>query len=46
MFALNLLKRPPLELPNGHFIKLGTGLESEECAIITPILVGNTDLFT
>jgi len=35
----------PLELPNGHFIKLGTGLESEERDIITPILVGNTNLF-
>jgi len=34
-----------LELPNGHFIKLGTGLESEERDIITPILVGNTNLF-
>jgi len=34
-----------LELSNGHSIKLGTGLESEERAIITPILVGNTDLF-
>ena len=35
----------PLELSNGHFIKLGIGLESEERAIITPILVGNTNLF-
>jgi len=35
----------PLELPNGHFIKLGTDLESEERDIITPILVGNTNLF-
>jgi len=35
----------PLELPNGHFIKLGTGLESEEHDIITPILVGNMNLF-
>ena len=35
----------PLELPNGHFIKLGIGLESEERDIITPILVGNTNLF-
>ena len=35
----------PLKLPNGHFIKLGTGLESEERDIITPILVGNTNLF-
>jgi len=35
----------PLELPNGHSINLGTGLNSDERAIITPILVGNTDLF-
>jgi len=35
----------PLELPNGHFIKLGTGLESKERDIITPILIGNTNLF-
>ena len=35
----------PLELLNGHFIKLSTGLEYEERDIITPILVGNTDLF-
>ena len=35
----------PLELPNGNSIKLGTELESEERAIITPILVDNTDLF-
>jgi len=36
----------PLELPNGHSINLDTGLNSNECAIITPILVSNTDLFT
>jgi len=35
----------PLELRNGHFIKLGTSLESEERDIITPILVSNTNLF-
>jgi len=35
----------PLELPNGHSINLGTGLNSNERAIITPILVSNTDLF-
>ena len=35
----------PLELPNGHSINLGTGLNSDERAIITPILVSNTDLF-
>ena len=34
-----------MELPNGHFIKLGTGLESEERDVMTPILVGNIDLF-
>ena len=36
----------PLELPNGHSINLGTGLNSDERAIITPILVSNTNLFT
>ena len=35
----------PLELPNGHSINLGTGLNSDERAIITPILVSNTDIF-
>jgi len=35
----------PLELPNGHSINLGTGLNSDERAIITPILTNNTDLF-
>jgi len=35
----------PLELPNGHSINLGTSLNSDERAIITPILVNNTDLF-
>ena len=35
----------PLELPNGHFINLGTGLNSDERAIITPILINNIDLF-
>jgi len=35
----------PLELPNGRFIKIGTGLESEQHDIITPTLVGNTNLF-
>jgi len=35
----------PLELPNGHSINLDTGLNSDERAIITPILVSNTDLF-
>ena len=38
-------KTTPLELPNGHSIKLGTELESEEHAIITLVLVGNTGLF-
>jgi len=35
----------PVELPNGHSINLGTGLNSDERAIITPILVSNMDLF-
>jgi len=35
----------PLELSNGHSINLGTRLNSDERAIITPILVNNTDLF-
>ena len=35
----------PLELPNGHSINLGTGLNSDERAIITLILTNNTDLF-
>jgi len=35
----------PLELQNGHSINLGTGLNFDERAIITPILVSNTDLF-
>ena len=35
----------PLELPNGHSINLGTSLNSDERAIITPILTNNTDLF-
>jgi len=35
----------PLKLPNGHSINLGTGLNSDECAIITPILINNIDLF-
>jgi len=35
----------PLELSNGHSINLGTGLNSDECAIITPILISNIDLF-
>jgi len=35
----------PLELPNGHSINLGTGLNSDEHATITPILINNTDLF-
>jgi len=35
----------PLELPNGHSINLGTSLNSDERAIITPILTSNTDLF-
>jgi len=34
-----------LELPNGHSINLGTSLNSDERAIITPILTNNTDLF-
>ena len=36
----------PLKLPNCHSINLGTGLNFDERAIITPILVSNTDLFT
>jgi len=35
----------PLELLNGHSINLGPRLNSDERAIITPILVSNTDLF-
>jgi len=35
----------PLNLPNDHFINLGIGLNSDERAIITPILINNTDLF-
>jgi len=35
----------PLELPNRHSINLGTGLNSDERATITPILINNTDLF-
>ena len=35
----------PLELPNGHSINLGTRLNSDECAILTPVLVSNIDLF-
>jgi len=35
----------PLELPNGHSINLGIGLNSDERATITPILINNTDLF-
>jgi len=35
----------PLELPNGHSVNLGTGLNSDERATITPILINNTDLF-
>jgi len=35
----------PLEFPNGHSINLGTSLNSDERAIITPILNSNTNLF-
>jgi len=35
----------PLQLPNGHSINLDTGLNSDERATITPILINNTDLF-
>jgi len=35
----------PLQLPNGHSINLGTGLNFDERATITPILINNTDLF-
>jgi len=35
----------PLQLPNGHSINLGTSLNSNERATITPILINNTDLF-
>jgi len=40
-----VVETSPLELPNGHSINLGTGLNFEERAIITPILTNNTDLF-
>ena len=33
-----------MELSNGHSINLGTRLNSDERAIITPVLVDNTDL--
>jgi len=36
----------PLALPNGHSINLGTGLNSDERATITPILINNTNIFT
>jgi len=42
---LELSNDHPLELSNDHSINLGTGLNSDERAIITPVLVGNTDLF-
>jgi len=35
-----------LELSNGHSINLGTKLNSDERAVIKPVLVSNTDLFT
>jgi len=35
----------PLELPNGHTIKLGTRLEFEQRDIITPTIFHNSDLF-
>jgi len=35
----------PIELLNGHFINLGTGLNPDERATITPILINNSDLF-
>jgi len=35
----------PLALPNGHSINLGTGLNSDERATITHILINTTDLF-
>jgi len=35
----------PLELPNGHSTNLGTDLNSDERATITPTLINNTDLF-
>ena len=35
----------PLELPNGHTIKLGTRLESEQREVITPTIVAKLDLF-
>jgi len=34
-----------VELPNGHSINLGTGLNSDERATITPILINSTNLF-
>jgi len=35
----------PMELLNGHSINLGTGFNFDERAIITPVLVDNTDHF-
>ena len=35
----------PLELLNGRIIKLGTGLQHEQCEILTPTLINNIDLF-
>ncbi|XP_027941195.1 uncharacterized protein LOC114194995 [Vigna unguiculata] len=34
----------PLELPNGHTLKMGTGLQHEQRDILTPTLNSNTDL--
>jgi len=35
----------PLELPNGCTIKVGTSLQHEQRAILTPTFISNTDLF-
>ena len=35
----------PLELPNRRAIKLATGLQPEQCDILTPTLIINTNLF-
>jgi len=46
MSSSNMSKKPPpLELPNGHTIKLGIGLESKQRDILTHTLVSNMDLF-
>jgi len=34
-----------LELSNGRTLKLGTGLQQEQCDILAPTLIANDDLF-